>query len=352
MPTRFDLLEKFAWHIAIGELNDKIHRGEFTCNRPASIKLRDIELTKRYVYIGTRPLLLEQCLTILNQPMDLWVSRNTSIVKDTVSKLHRWLLNSANIYLGLDQLPHVSAIDGNTQAFDLFLVRHRNKHIKILRGEWIYHVQQLSTNNFTWSYIEDAPLSRGDAVLISAPFSGLGEIHPNMLEIFQRCEQLDIPVLVDCCFSVVTKNLTYDLRSSAIENVTFSCSKIFPLQGLPAGIRFSKIEPNDFQTVKLKREYENRLNFAVLNKFLDIPQSEIIDDIKTRQQYWCQTFGLNPLAVGYLGLADQYLLEAHEYWSKIHTKARMEDYAPTISLVSLIENHQYFLDIQKKFCYV
>lgn len=352
MSTRFDLLEKFAWHIAIGELHDKIYRGEFTCNKPASNNLRDLELRKRYVYIGTRPLLLPDSIAILNQSTDLWISRSTDIVQDTVNKLKTWISNSTNTYLGLEQYPYVNAIDGNTQAFDLFFVRHRNKHIKILRGEWVYHVQQLSANNFTWNYVEDSPLAKGDAFLISAPFSGLGQIHPNMYNLLQQCEQLSIPVLIDSCFSVVTENQTYDFTSPAIENITFSCSKIFPLQGMPAGIRFSRNEPQDFQTVKLKREYENRLNFAVLNKFLDIPQNKIIDIIKSRQRYWCEIFELQPLAVGYLGLADQYLLEAHEYWGRTHEQVQMEDYAPTISLVSLIENHDYFLDIQKKFCYI
>lgn len=351
MSTRFDLLDKFAWHIAIGELHDSIHRGEFTCNHPASNSIRDIELRKRYVYIGTRPLLLPESCAVLDKPLDLWISRSTDIVDNTVQKLHQWLLNSSNQYLGLDQFSYVAAIDGNTQAFDLFYVKHRHKCIKILRGEWIYHVQQLSANKFNWSYVENSPLEEGDAFLISAPFSGLGYQHPRMQELLQDCEKLNIPVFIDACFSVVTENVTYDFSSSAIENVSFSCSKIFPLQGLPAGIRFAKQNPRDFQSIKLQREYQNRLNFAVLNNFLEISQEQIITTIKQRQQYWCDVFGLTVVDIGYLGIADQYLLEAHSYWDQIDPAARMEDYAPSISLVSLIENHEYFLDIQKKFSY-
>jgi len=345
--TRFDLLDTFAWLIAIGEQQRKIYNGEFTCNLATSNKIEDLYQRKKYVYIGTRPLLLPPSLTQLSQPLDLWVSRDTQIVDNTVDKFKNWLHNTANLYLGLGQFDYVDAIDGNTQAFDLFYLRHRNKHIKICKGEWIYNVQQLEANNFNWSYVEDVPLAKGDALLISAPFSGYGAIHPNMQNLLNQCEDLQIPVLIDACFSVVTSKVVYDFSSPAIENISFGCSKIFPLQGVPAGIRYSRLPLNDFQTIKLKREYQNRLNFAVLNRFLDIPQQTIIDIIKQRQTHWCDYFKLQPCDVGYYGLASDYLLEAHSYWDTISPKAKMTDYKPTISLVSLIENHDYFVNQQK-----
>jgi hypothetical protein len=82
-------------------------------------------------------------------------------------------------------------------------------------------------------------IQTNDAVVISLPFSDYGKEHPKMREILDECERWEVPVLIDCAYYVIARDINFDFsKYSCIEDITFSLSKGFhSATRLRAGIK-------------------------------------------------------------------------------------------------------------------
>jgi hypothetical protein len=66
-------------------------------------------------------------------------------------------------------------------------------------------------------------IQTNDAVVISLPFSDYGKEHPRMREILDECEKWEVPVLIDCAYYVIARDINFDFsKYSCIEDITFS----------------------------------------------------------------------------------------------------------------------------------
>ena len=97
-----------------------------------------------------------------------------------LDKYQGWIESSKlNSFRGLDNFPMRYASVGTTQALDWwhYYCAVNNFDLKILRGEYPYHRDVYLTKQLGWDdCIEDAGLTKGDAVVVSVPFSGTGKI--------------------------------------------------------------------------------------------------------------------------------------------------------------------------------
>ena len=101
------------------------------------------------------------------------------IREDFLDAFKAWIKSSELNHIdGLDLFPVRKLTAGVTQSFDDFFLRHRNRRIRVFRGEYPYVRHVLDH----WEFIDD--LSENDALIISAPFSGSGELHPDFEDIF------------------------------------------------------------------------------------------------------------------------------------------------------------------------
>jgi len=100
-------------------------------------------------------------------------------------------------------------------------------------------------------------------VVISLPFSDFGDIHPNTNQILQQCNQLGIPVLIDCAFVGICQDINFDFDQPCITDITFSLSKTFPVANLRIGMRLTRIDDDDSLLVHQKTRYTNWLGAAV-----------------------------------------------------------------------------------------
>jgi hypothetical protein len=189
---------------------------------------------------------------------------NTEVQEKFVCRYRDWIGHSNNnSFLNLDQWSVLAFSNGTTEAFDKFYINNHLRRFRICRGEYMYHGAVWKNSNPNWAYIEDAPLQRGDAVIISLPFSDTGTVHKDLDKILCSCMDLDVPVLVDCAFIGICGNIEFDFGHPAITELVFSLSKAFPVANLRIGMRAQRKDNDDGLLVYQKTNYTNRLGAAL-----------------------------------------------------------------------------------------
>ncbi len=230
-------------------------------------------------------------------------SMDTGIQAEYLSFLPTWIQRSKlNRVVGLERFPLRRLTSGNTQAFDDFYIRHHDRTFKFLPGEYPY----LSKYVRSWALLDDhTGLTRKDALVMSAPFSGTGNLHPRFYELLERASNIDIPVLIDCAFFGITRDLDLRLDHRCIEAVCFSLSKAFGAGCFRSGIEFSK-QNGGPTSIQNEWVYVQLLSAKI---GLEIARSYspdyIPDKYRARQLEICEEYGLTTSDTVVFGLGDQ-----------------------------------------------
>lgn len=153
---------------------------------------------------------------------------------------------------GLELLEYADYTQGTSQTFDNFILKHAvDKEIVCLRGDFQYHACLGKHVRFSYvdsyeNFIRKIHGTGLHAVIISAPFSDYGCIHPEFYDILNFCEINDFPVCIDLAYWGIAKNIELDLNYRCIEEVTCSLSKPFyALENHRVGVRFTKKYSDD-----------------------------------------------------------------------------------------------------------
>lgn len=168
-----------------------------------------------------------------------------------------WLYSSKNTVIqGLDRFA-TALTDGVTSAFADFTHAFPNKHLVVFKGEYPYHRD-------TGATVIDcvSQLDHGQRVIISLPFAATGNKHEKFEEILEQCNDLRIPVFVDCAYfgscSLGTVNVDYE----CVKFVAFSLSKTFGTGKCRIGMCYYR----DIETgpMQLLNQY-NYINHVAVN---------------------------------------------------------------------------------------
>jgi hypothetical protein len=214
-----------------------------------------------------------------------------------VDKFDKWIGNSKlNNLKGLDTYEYRSFVAGTSQTFDSFWMRHHNKRFRCFIGEFFYHKANWKKFH-KWELIDNDDIDVNDAVVISFPFSDYGKEHPRMREVLQECEELDVPVLIDCAYYGIAKDLNFDFSDyTCIEDITFSLSKAFYNGNkLRAGIRYTKEFKDDNIDIMNEWGQMNHLGAYVGTKLLEkFPPDYAMNKFRERQLEYCEKNNLEP----------------------------------------------------------
>jgi hypothetical protein len=178
-----------------------------------------------------------------------------------------WIANSKlNNITGYDKLPYRFVSLGTTQGMDWwhYYCAANGLRLRMFRGEYPYNRDVLLEGWTDSKYIDDAPLVRGDAVIISLPFSGSGRTHARMLELFDTCDELGIPVFVDCAWFGTCHGIQADLDRECIKMIAFSTTKGLSCGNWRAGIIFSRLDEGSL-SVQTEWRHGIHLNVAIAN---------------------------------------------------------------------------------------
>ena len=197
--------------------------------------------------------LQKSALPIVDEEISLFVNKahkDASLTKILTSETlnnefldnyFNWLKSSELVqYKGIDEFDQKSYIHGSVQGFDFFYAEFSQRRFRCFKGDFVYHALSWR-NNYSYIFLDDEDLDKNDAVVISLPFSDSGSIHPRTIEILKKCEELNIPVLIDCAYINLSGELSVDLSYKCIHSVCFSLSKaFFSINRLRVGLRLKR----------------------------------------------------------------------------------------------------------------
>ena len=186
---------------------------------------------------------LKEWMTSLNSSQYLY---DTNIDKKFIQAFKHWLKCSEfNKLENIHLYKNIKICNGTAHAFDTFHWRFKEKRFLFYKGEFMYH-KACFKDKTNWKFLEDTELKRGDALIISVPFSDSGRQHETLPVLLDTCDYLSIPILLDFAHFPCAKNINIDLRHKCINMLTFSLSKAFHgAENLRIGIRFEKEDSDD-----------------------------------------------------------------------------------------------------------
>ena len=130
---------------------------------------------------------------------------------------------------GLNNFPNADYTQGTSQTFDQFILRHsKDREILVLAGDFQYHAclgKHVEFTTIPYPHHLEGILRGPDlhALIISAPFSDFGCMHPDFEHIMKVCAVHNIPVCLDLAYWGIAKNVHINLNDfPAIEEVTCS----------------------------------------------------------------------------------------------------------------------------------
>lgn len=211
------------------------------------------------------------------------------IITEYCNSYKQWILSTKlNSIKGLEQFPYLTYSNGTTESFDKFYIKHRNKKIKVLQEEYLYHKNYSGAESF----YNINSLSKGDALIISAPFVKTGNIHPLMEDILNTCDRLQIPVLIDSAYFGLCGNLNFNFEHPCIEDITFSLSKVFGTYEYRIGIRFSKTNYDGMSQLN-STGYVNRFGAALgIELMREQDPDYLFNRFREKQLEFCKSLDL------------------------------------------------------------
>lgn len=186
---------------------------------------------------------------------------------------------------------------------------HKDKRLRVFRGDYWWHMEIWSKANFNWSYIDDDPvIAENDACVCSYPFALTGDKHKDFDWLVEQCEQVGADLLVDFIYLPNSNNaVDIDLSADCIKEITFSMSKTFPVQTAKIAIRMLKSKPSDPMQMSNDENICNRLSGGLaLNIIREFPIDYMVSKYLDKQKYWCDKLGLKQTNVVHFGLGGNY----------------------------------------------
>jgi len=229
---------------------------------------------------------------------------STSVYDSYIEMFDKWIKSSKNNHLeNLDAYTNKKFISGTIQAFDHFYLKYNKLRFRFFQGEFMYHRASMK-NNLNWEWLNTEPLMIGDALVISVPFSDTGSMHTELTSLLDKCEELQIPVLLDMAYYPITKNINLNLNYTCIDTICFSLSKAFDgAQWLRCGIRYQRYDNDDgidiYNSVDMTPRIPMQIAIALMSEFsVDYNWDTYGEKYKTvcatnnLQQTDCVIFGL------------------------------------------------------------
>lgn len=242
----------------------------------------DFEIHNSLQAIGLKDFLSKDTPYRFNDPPKL--------IEDFLSYFKLWIESSQlNTIKGLGNFSNRYLISGVTQSFDDFYIRHCEKKIVFLPGEYTYLRRFLSDDK--WRFF-DGGFSENEIFIISTPFSATGCLHPEFYTIMELANAKMIPTMIDCAFFGICSNLNINLDYPCIDNVSFSYSKAFSSGSFRSGIQFSNVNRSPI-AAQNKWHYVQLLSAKVCMELAKLYSPDYIHKkYKAAQVSICSDFGL------------------------------------------------------------
>ena len=251
------------------------------------------------------PLLLAE-LDNWSSYFSLWL-QDTGISKKFIETYVSWIQSTTNNHVhSLDQFDEVVQTNGTTEAFDKFYMTNHRRRFRCFRGEYMYHQATWRNHWPNWHWLDQEPITTGDAVVISLPFADTGACHPQYIEVLEQASALNVPVLVDCCYFGLCSGIDFDFSYPCITDITFGLSKTFPLSHVRVGLRFTREDNDDPASILQKTNYTNRIAAGLGIVFLqNYGPDYMYNRYSATQKKFCETLAVEVSPTVIFGIGNE-----------------------------------------------
>jgi hypothetical protein len=228
------------------------------------------------------------------QPDLVQTFSDNSLVESFCQRYRTWILESKlNKYQGIEDFKYAVYSSGTSESFDKFYIKNNTRRFRCFRAEYIYHQIAWRHSWPAWKFIEDVPLAKNDAVIISFPFSDTGNKHDGYDATMEECSRLGIPVLIDCAYANIAGGLEFNFNHECITDIVFSLSKMFPVAHARIGLRLTRKDDDDTLFVYQKISYNNRVGADLGNTFIgQFDPDYIVNKYRSKQIEFCSRLGV------------------------------------------------------------
>ena len=245
-------------------------------------------------------------------------------VQDKFLELYpKWIHSSTlNSVKGLDTFPYRHVSLGTTQAMDDFVMYtlKTNRRLRVLKGEYGY-AREVSDCDNICATVDDLPLAPNDSFLISSPFSTTGDIHPRYDELIKTCNELNIPVFVDCAFYGTCLDIHLDFNQPCIDTIAFSPTKGLNCGNMRTGMIFTKRYGRDC-SLEILTKWHHGIHIHTYLAYILMQQfgpDTIPIKYRDIQLKVCEHYHLTPTKTIHLGLGD----ESWDYYNRENVANRV-----------------------------
>ncbi len=217
----------------------------------------------------------------------------------------QWIVKG-KVFKGFDNFKHIDFCAGTTEAFAEFYLQHQTRRLRLYKGEFFYH-WIMARNYFPLSVeIGQEPLAKGDVVVMSCPFSNTGNIPNNFYTVLEKCNELDIPVLLDMAYINISCINELDLTHKCIHTITTSLSKVFPVENNRIGMRLRRNFYDDNLFAYNQGEYVNLYSVNIGHELIKKFSNDwLYNKYKTSQIKTCDKLGVAVSDCVIFGLASK-----------------------------------------------
>ena len=254
------------------------------------------------------PTVIKFIKSIFTNDTNFYKSLDDENIHNKFLKTYRkWLKSSKINHLkNLNKFKFACFSNGSSQVFDYFYAKYKDRRFRVLKGDYAYHHLSWRNHFPSWSYIENLDVKKKDAVVISLPFSDTGSKHPLMEKLITKCDRYNIPVLIDCCYYSMCKDIKFNFNHKSIKVISFSLSKAFPVSRLRIGMRLTKEDDDDplffLQKLGLVNRASAYIGYKLLIRF---NFDYIYKKYLKKQKFYCKKLGLSPSNMVILGIGGE-----------------------------------------------
>lgn len=221
-----------------------------------------------------------------------------------------WIKSGSRYKLqNFDLFKYTGFSQGTQESFLNWYMMHKDRRLRVFRGDYWWHMEIWSKANFNWKYIDDEPeIGPNDACLCSYPFALTGAKHDQFDWLVDQCNRVGADLLVDFIYLPNSNNVVdIDLSADCIKEITFSMSKTFPVQTAKIAVRMLKQKPSDPMQMSNDENIGNRLSAGLALELIhNFPVDYMVTKYIEKQDYWCQLLGLKKTGVVHFALGENY----------------------------------------------
>ena len=133
-------------------------------------------------------------------------SNPEGLIEEFKRRIDEWIMSHKRIkFVGLENFPDRNVVLGVTHQLDDLHMQYKGR-IAVFKGDYRYH-WRLDPNVRCRAL---QTLVEGDIAVLSVPFPGNANMHPETMEILEKCRVFRIPVHIDAAWFGCCQNINFD----------------------------------------------------------------------------------------------------------------------------------------------